>query len=124
MKENNNIIFPTKGLYFFICYSLKLPDMNSNIVLWFFFMVAESHKIHLYDIKPFFLSTGWRSVNRDLESQIVLITANEDLQKSLHQEQERLYNLSDQVTDKTFGQPDRWVPFWVRCVMPIIKVFF
>nr|XP_027227603.1 CDP-diacylglycerol--glycerol-3-phosphate 3-phosphatidyltransferase, mitochondrial-like [Penaeus vannamei] len=67
---------------------------------------------------------GWRSVNRDLESQIVLITANEDLQKSLHQEQERLYNLSDQVTDKTFGQPDRWVPFWVRCVMPIIKVFF
>ncbi|XP_042883700.1 CDP-diacylglycerol--glycerol-3-phosphate 3-phosphatidyltransferase, mitochondrial-like [Penaeus japonicus] len=67
---------------------------------------------------------GWRSVNRDLESQIVLLTTNEGLQKSLHQEQERLYNLSDHVTDKTFTQPDRWVPFWVRCVMPIIKVFF
>ncbi|XP_069940156.1 CDP-diacylglycerol--glycerol-3-phosphate 3-phosphatidyltransferase, mitochondrial isoform X3 [Cherax quadricarinatus] len=67
---------------------------------------------------------GWRSVNRDLESQVVVATQSFALQRALHQEQEHLYGSSSQVTQQTFTTQDRLVPYWVRFVMPVIKVFF
>lgn len=67
---------------------------------------------------------GWRSVQRDLESQVVVVTRNPALRKALHEEHSRLYAQGTQVTDDTFTVPGRAVPLWVRCVMPIIKVFF
>ncbi|XP_071525581.1 CDP-diacylglycerol--glycerol-3-phosphate 3-phosphatidyltransferase, mitochondrial isoform X2 [Panulirus ornatus] len=67
---------------------------------------------------------GWRSVKRDLESQVILVTKNAKLQTALHREQEHLYKCASQVTRKTFTEPERLVPYWVRCVMPIIKAFF
>ncbi|XP_042214342.1 CDP-diacylglycerol--glycerol-3-phosphate 3-phosphatidyltransferase, mitochondrial-like isoform X1 [Homarus americanus] len=67
---------------------------------------------------------GWRSVNRDLETQVIVATRNTDLQVELHHEQERLYTSSTEVTGQTFTERERLVPYWVRLVMPIIKVFF
>lgn len=67
---------------------------------------------------------GWRSVQRDLESQVVVVTKNPVLREALHQEHTRLYVQGTPVTDDSFTAPGRAVPLWVRCVMPIIKVFF
>ncbi|CAL4202519.1 unnamed protein product, partial [Meganyctiphanes norvegica] len=67
---------------------------------------------------------GWRSTQRDLESQVVLLTQNAQLQSSLHNEQQNLYRNSQKVSEETFKQPDRFVPYWVQLIMPIIKRFF
>ncbi|KAM4692459.1 CDP-diacylglycerol--glycerol-3-phosphate 3-phosphatidyltransferase, mitochondrial isoform 1-T2 [Rhinophrynus dorsalis] len=67
---------------------------------------------------------GYRSVHRDLETQIALVTENPELQQQLHQEQQQLYNLSSAVTPATFQHPSRYVRLWVKLVTPLIKNFF
>uniref|UniRef100_A0A8C2GXZ9 CDP-diacylglycerol--glycerol-3-phosphate 3-phosphatidyltransferase n=1 Tax=Cyprinus carpio TaxID=7962 RepID=A0A8C2GXZ9_CYPCA len=67
---------------------------------------------------------GYRSVHRDLEAQIAIVTENEELQMQLQQEQEVLYQSSTQVSNSTFNQPDRHVKLWVQLVTPLIKNFF
>uniref|UniRef100_A0AAY5ED96 CDP-diacylglycerol--glycerol-3-phosphate 3-phosphatidyltransferase n=1 Tax=Electrophorus electricus TaxID=8005 RepID=A0AAY5ED96_ELEEL len=67
---------------------------------------------------------GYRSVHRDLEAQIALVTENEQLQAQLHQEQEMLYQRSTEVSHSTFKQPDRYVKLWVKLITPLIKNFF
>ncbi|XP_068249659.1 CDP-diacylglycerol--glycerol-3-phosphate 3-phosphatidyltransferase, mitochondrial [Palaemon carinicauda] len=66
---------------------------------------------------------GRRSVNRDLESQLVILTSNRALQTSLQEEQQHLYSLASLVTRQTFTQVDRLVPYWVRFVIPVVKLF-
>ncbi|KAK7081920.1 CDP-diacylglycerol--glycerol-3-phosphate 3-phosphatidyltransferase [Halocaridina rubra] len=66
---------------------------------------------------------GRRSVHRDLESQVVIVTGNTGLQSVLHQEQQYLYSSASLVTRQTFSHPDRLVPLWVRFVIPIVKLF-
>ncbi|KAJ8377681.1 hypothetical protein AAFF_G00255260 [Aldrovandia affinis] len=67
---------------------------------------------------------GYRSVHRDLEAQIAIVTDNQDLQTQLQQEQEMLYQRSTEVSSATFRQPDRYVRLWVQLVTPLIKNFF
>ncbi|XP_051889112.1 CDP-diacylglycerol--glycerol-3-phosphate 3-phosphatidyltransferase, mitochondrial isoform X2 [Pristis pectinata] len=67
---------------------------------------------------------GYRSVHRDLEAQLVIVTENRKLQQQLHQEQEHLYRLSSEVLTSTFDQPNRHVKLWVKLVTPLIKNFF
>uniref|UniRef100_A0A146WRZ3 CDP-diacylglycerol--glycerol-3-phosphate 3-phosphatidyltransferase n=1 Tax=Fundulus heteroclitus TaxID=8078 RepID=A0A146WRZ3_FUNHE len=67
---------------------------------------------------------GYRSVHRDLEAQIAIVTENEALQGQLQEEQEMLYRRSSEVSDSTFEQPDRYVKLWVKLVTPLIKNFF
>ncbi|XP_053562201.1 CDP-diacylglycerol--glycerol-3-phosphate 3-phosphatidyltransferase, mitochondrial isoform X2 [Bombina bombina] len=67
---------------------------------------------------------GYRSVHRDLEAQIAIVTENKELQQLLHQEQQRLYDRSSDVTADTFLHPSRYVKLWVRLVTPLIKNFF
>ncbi|KAM8946246.1 CDP-diacylglycerol--glycerol-3-phosphate 3-phosphatidyltransferase, mitochondrial [Pelodytes ibericus] len=67
---------------------------------------------------------GYRSVHRDLEAQIALVTENQELQQQLHQEQHNLYSLSSEVTQGTFQHPSRYVKMWVKLVTPLIKNFF
>uniref|UniRef100_A0A6I8P1N5 CDP-diacylglycerol--glycerol-3-phosphate 3-phosphatidyltransferase n=1 Tax=Ornithorhynchus anatinus TaxID=9258 RepID=A0A6I8P1N5_ORNAN len=67
---------------------------------------------------------GYRSVHRDLEAQIAIVTENRALQQQLHQEQEQLYGLSGAVTAATFEQPSRCVKLWVKLLTPLIKNFF
>lgn len=66
---------------------------------------------------------GRRSVNRDLESQVVIMTSNHPLQTALHGEQHHLYSSANLVTRQTFTQADRLVPYWVRFVIPVVKLF-
>ncbi|XP_070846356.1 CDP-diacylglycerol--glycerol-3-phosphate 3-phosphatidyltransferase, mitochondrial isoform X1 [Chaetodon trifascialis] len=67
---------------------------------------------------------GYRSVHRDLEAQIAIVTENEELQSQLQEEQEMLYQRSTEVSGSTFEQPDRRVQLWVKLVTPLIKNFF
>uniref|UniRef100_A0A3P9LPV7 CDP-diacylglycerol--glycerol-3-phosphate 3-phosphatidyltransferase n=1 Tax=Oryzias latipes TaxID=8090 RepID=A0A3P9LPV7_ORYLA len=67
---------------------------------------------------------GYRSVHRDLEAQIAIVTENEELQRRLQEEQEMLYRRSTEVSSSTFKQPDRHVKLWVKLVTPLIKNFF
>uniref|UniRef100_A0A8C3AV28 CDP-diacylglycerol--glycerol-3-phosphate 3-phosphatidyltransferase n=1 Tax=Cyclopterus lumpus TaxID=8103 RepID=A0A8C3AV28_CYCLU len=67
---------------------------------------------------------GYRSVHRDLEAQIAIVTENEELQSQLQEEQEILYQRSSEVSGSTFERPDRHVKLWVKLVTPLIKNFF
>ncbi|KAM4823532.1 Hypothetical predicted protein [Marmota monax] len=67
---------------------------------------------------------GYRSVHRDLEAQIAIVTESRSLQQQLHQEQEQLYLRSGVVSSATFEQPSRQVKLWVKMVTPLIKNFF
>uniref|UniRef100_A0AAQ6IE12 CDP-diacylglycerol--glycerol-3-phosphate 3-phosphatidyltransferase n=1 Tax=Anabas testudineus TaxID=64144 RepID=A0AAQ6IE12_ANATE len=67
---------------------------------------------------------GYRSVHRDLEAQIAIVTENEELQCQLQEEQEMLYQRSTEVSRSTFERPDRHVKLWVKLVTPFIKNFF
>ncbi|XP_054448864.1 CDP-diacylglycerol--glycerol-3-phosphate 3-phosphatidyltransferase, mitochondrial isoform X1 [Pteronotus mesoamericanus] len=67
---------------------------------------------------------GYRSVHRDLEAQIAIVTESRALQQQLHQEQEQLYLRSGAVSAATFEQPSRQVKLWVKMVTPLIKNFF
>uniref|UniRef100_A0A8D0H3C1 CDP-diacylglycerol--glycerol-3-phosphate 3-phosphatidyltransferase n=1 Tax=Sphenodon punctatus TaxID=8508 RepID=A0A8D0H3C1_SPHPU len=67
---------------------------------------------------------GYRSVHRDLEAQVAIVTENQALQRQLHQEQERLYLKSSAVSASLFEQPSRYVKLWVKMVTPLIKNFF
>ncbi|XP_006869716.1 PREDICTED: CDP-diacylglycerol--glycerol-3-phosphate 3-phosphatidyltransferase, mitochondrial [Chrysochloris asiatica] len=67
---------------------------------------------------------GYRSVHRDLEAQIAIVTENRALQQQLHQEQEGLYLSSGVVSSATFEQPSRQVKLWVKLLTPLIKNFF
>ncbi|XP_061471848.1 CDP-diacylglycerol--glycerol-3-phosphate 3-phosphatidyltransferase, mitochondrial isoform X2 [Rhineura floridana] len=67
---------------------------------------------------------GYRSVHRDLEAQVAIVTENKALQQQFHQEQEQLYLRSNTVSALTFDQPSRYVKLWVKMVTPLIKNFF
>ena len=74
----------------------------------------------------FFSSTfnSYRSERRDLESQLVILTKNEDLQMRLKEEQEHLFRNSEKVCDKTFEEEKRTVPFWVQVVVSLARKWF
>nr|XP_028571280.1 CDP-diacylglycerol--glycerol-3-phosphate 3-phosphatidyltransferase, mitochondrial isoform X1 [Podarcis muralis]XP_028571289.1 CDP-diacylglycerol--glycerol-3-phosphate 3-phosphatidyltransferase, mitochondrial isoform X2 [Podarcis muralis]XP_028571298.1 CDP-diacylglycerol--glycerol-3-phosphate 3-phosphatidyltransferase, mitochondrial isoform X1 [Podarcis muralis] len=67
---------------------------------------------------------GYRSVHRDLEAQVAIVTENKALQQQFHQEQEQLYLRSSMVSASTFEQSSRYVQLWVKMVTPLIKNFF
>lgn len=64
---------------------------------------------------------GHRSVYRDLEAQVAIVTNNQGLSEVLHEEKSRLYSSVQSVTSETFMLPERKTPFWVYCVTRLIK---
>ncbi|XP_012215557.1 CDP-diacylglycerol--glycerol-3-phosphate 3-phosphatidyltransferase, mitochondrial isoform X2 [Linepithema humile] len=67
---------------------------------------------------------GYRSVNKDLETQIALVTKNKKLQDALHEEQARLFSCAKPVTRKTFSQQDRVPPAWVCAIVLFFRYYF
>ena len=68
--------------------------------------------------------SGYRSVNRDIEAQIAIVTENTDLQRRLGQERDRLFDKGLLLTDDTFHGPDHQIPWAVRLSWRWIKNFF
>lgn len=67
---------------------------------------------------------GFRSVNRDLEAQLVIVTKNEKLRKQLHKEQTCFLKYSREINNDTFRQQRYRVPRWVALITFIIKRYF
>ncbi|XP_077300552.1 phosphatidylglycerophosphate synthase 1 isoform X2 [Arctopsyche grandis] len=64
---------------------------------------------------------GERSVNRDLETQVAIITADEDLKKRLHEENVMLYENGRESIQELFG---RKIPNWVKLTVGVFRNFF
>lgn len=67
---------------------------------------------------------GLRSVDRDLEAQIVLVTKNELLRRKLHKERNNIAQHTSPITAVTFERPRYFVPRWVALATHFIKRFF
>lgn len=64
---------------------------------------------------------GERSVNRDLETQICLVTTNPSLQKNLQTECDHLYKQGS-VAEQALQ--NRYVPKWVRVIVSLFRNYF
>ncbi|TSK14779.1 CDP-diacylglycerol--glycerol-3-phosphate 3-phosphatidyltransferase, mitochondrial [Bagarius yarrelli] len=88
--------------------------------LWYYLKGNERPCLTLIGSPNF----GYRSVHRDIEAQIAIVTENDELQTQLQQEQDMLYRRSTEVSNSTFKQSNRYVKLWVKLVTPLIKNFF
>lgn len=61
---------------------------------------------------------GERSVKRDLETQLAIVTENEDLRKRMHEECSELYKLALPV------EKERYVPAWVQAMVLLFRGYF
>lgn len=64
---------------------------------------------------------GERSVNRDLEAQLCLVTSNENLQKQLQMECDHLYSFGTLAQREIAERP---IPRWVKAVVWLFKNSF
>ncbi|XP_014215007.1 CDP-diacylglycerol--glycerol-3-phosphate 3-phosphatidyltransferase, mitochondrial [Copidosoma floridanum] len=67
---------------------------------------------------------GYRSVERDLETQIAVATRNTELQESLQKECDRLFSRALPVTKRTFIEKERIPPAWVRVAVFFFRYYF
>ena len=67
---------------------------------------------------------GHRSVRRDLEAQMTIVTKSDALRDSLHAEQGNRFDSSERVTRDTYDAKERSVPKWVRFVVAVARNFF
>ena len=67
---------------------------------------------------------GFRSVEKDLEAQITVVTTNPELRRDIDAEQDRLFAQSTPVTEETFLLPERKIPTWVKWVVAAGRKFF
>eukprot|EP00069_Balaena_mysticetus_P020890 bmy_13149T0 len=101
--------------------SISVPEPTGQLAgLWLYLAGSSLPCLTLIGSPNF----GYRSVHRDLEAQIAIVTESRALQQQLHQEQEQLYLRSGVVSSATFEQPSRQVKLWVKMVTPLIKNFF
>ncbi|XP_021356290.1 CDP-diacylglycerol--glycerol-3-phosphate 3-phosphatidyltransferase, mitochondrial-like isoform X2 [Mizuhopecten yessoensis] len=76
--------------------------------LWYYFSDSKGPAMTIIGSSNF----GHRSVYRDLECQAVVVTNNTSLQNQLKKEHEDLYQRSSPMTEDTFKQLNRYVPFY------------
>ncbi|KAF9974292.1 CDP-diacylglycerol--glycerol-3-phosphate 3-phosphatidyltransferase [Actinomortierella ambigua] len=67
---------------------------------------------------------GYRSLVRDLEAQLFVVTKNPSLQEKLDKELASLRQYTTMVTDATFQAPDRAVANWVKGASRVIRSMF
>ncbi len=71
-----------------------------------------------------FADVGYRSVYRDLEAQLAVVTINSSLRDQLHQERKNIFQQAELVSGTTFDHPERKIPLWVRFVIKVFRRFF
>jgi CDP-diacylglycerol---glycerol-3-phosphate 3-phosphatidyltransferase len=96
--ERHGWTYHAKGLWYYLPNS-KLPNLT---------VIGSSNY-------------GERSVNRDLETQICLVTHNKALQTQLQDECNHLYKYGKTAEMAIVARP---VPRWVKAVVWLFKNFF
>jgi CDP-diacylglycerol--glycerol-3-phosphate 3-phosphatidyltransferase len=85
--------------------------------LWLY-QQGEKHPVMTMIGSPNF---GYRSNERDLEAQAIVITNNAKLRQDIHKELELLREYCEPVTDDTFKRKERYVPYGVRIATSFIR---
>jgi len=67
---------------------------------------------------------GNRSVYRDLEAQVTIVTTNDRLSRQLKSEKVSFLEYSEKVDTNTYKDPERKVPFWVFLIRTFMRTFF
>lgn len=67
---------------------------------------------------------GNRSVYRDMEAQLTILTTNERLAKQLDAEERNFLEYSEKVVSSTYKDPSRKVPLWVFLIRSLMRTFF
>ena len=67
---------------------------------------------------------GYRSVERDLEAQVTVVTKNESLREQLGDERAHLFGSASPVDDATYNASDRRIPNWVKFVVATWRQLF
>lgn len=99
-------------------FEYEKPDWTYHAKgLWYYLPDAQLPAMTLIGSSNF----GERSVNRDLESQVCIVTANEALQRRLHQECHRLFAVGEPAEEQI---TKRAIPRWVRAVVKQFRNFF
>ncbi|ODM92515.1 CDP-diacylglycerol--glycerol-3-phosphate 3-phosphatidyltransferase, mitochondrial [Orchesella cincta] len=88
--------------------------------LWFYPVGAKLPMLTLVGSPNF----GHRSVHRDLETQLYLITLNKGLRQKLNEEQANVFENAKPFSSLEIVKPERSVPMWVRMVILIFRNFF
>lgn len=89
--------------------------------LWMSFVGVDSRPCFTLIGSPNF---GYRSVYRDLEAQLAVVTVNSKLRDQLDGERRRLMDSGRPVDGDTYAAPERAVPLWVRLVIGLFRHFF
>ena len=61
---------------------------------------------------------GHCSVHQDLQAQVAIVIADQELGDTFHEEKTHLYSRVQQVICETFEWSERIIPVWVYCVVP------
>lgn len=85
--------------------------------LWYYLPGSDLPNLTLIGSSNF----GERSVNRDLETQICMVTTNVKLQQELQSECENLFKLGSTAEQELVN---RHVPKWVRAMVSLFRTFF
>ncbi|XP_036324539.1 CDP-diacylglycerol--glycerol-3-phosphate 3-phosphatidyltransferase, mitochondrial [Rhagoletis pomonella] len=85
--------------------------------LWYYLPGTSSPALTLIGSSNF----GERSVNRDLETQVCLVTSNDGLSNRLQGEVDRLFSSSSTAEKEILSRP---VPRWVHAVVTVFRNFF
>jgi len=67
---------------------------------------------------------GQRSSHRDVEAQVMVVTADKDLQERLAKERDSLYQQSSPVTYKDLEKGDRKTPLYLRGAAWVLMPYF
>ncbi|XP_023287829.1 CDP-diacylglycerol--glycerol-3-phosphate 3-phosphatidyltransferase, mitochondrial isoform X2 [Orussus abietinus] len=67
---------------------------------------------------------GYRSVRKDLETQVAVVTRNEQLQEAMQNEHERLFSRAHPVNRKNFTERERIAPPWVCAAVAFFRYYF
>lgn len=99
------VFFSTQGTNFVLTHN----------IFFRYYLPEQKYPILTFIGSPNF---GARSVKRDLETQIVIVTKSDELAQKLHEECSSLYNNSYEA------DTNRPVPYWVHAVVYLFKNYF
>jgi CDP-diacylglycerol---glycerol-3-phosphate 3-phosphatidyltransferase len=68
--------------------------------------------------------SGARSIQRDLEAQLAIVTDNDELRRKFHRERHRLFQHGTLVNANILKEPSRLAPFWGPLFMRVFRNFF
>ena len=83
--------------------------------------VSALHDLYVFQIS---FCLGARSIHRDLETQLVIVTNDFELRKSLYREQRQLFDYGSVFNKTILLETDREVPLWVYGFSWLLKSFF